>query len=90
MNQSGENIKVFISNLSGSVLTSQEIADNKNGGKILEPGDFISRDRSNVQQPIKPLAESVMVYSLQFNSQTVYLAKPVTYVVTLGVISAIE
>ena len=90
MNQSGEKIKVFVSNLTGSVLTSQEIADNRNGGKILEPGDFISRDRSNVRQPIKPLAESVMVYSLQFNSQTVYLAKPVTYVVTLGVIYAIE
>ena len=89
MNQSGENIKVFVSNLTGAVLTSQEIADNKEGGKILEPGDLICRDR-HVEQPVKPVAESVMVYSLQFDSQTEYLAKPVTYVATLGVICAIE
>jgi GMC oxidoreductase len=31
MNQSGEKIKVFVSNLTGSVLTSQEVADNKDG-----------------------------------------------------------
>ena len=89
MNQSGENIKVFVSNFTGAVLTSQEIADNKEGGKILEPGDLISRER-HVEQPIKPVAESVMVYSLQYNSQTEYLPKPVTYVATLGVICAIE
>jgi choline dehydrogenase-like flavoprotein len=93
MNQSGENIKVFVSNLTGAVLTSQEIADNKEGGKVLEPGDVVSRSRCYVeQQPItsKPVAESVMVYSLQYDSQTEYLAKPVMYLATLGVICVIE
>ena len=98
MNQSGENIKVFVSNLTGAVLTSEEIADNEEGGKILEPGDVVSRGRCrhvNVKQKpsrsIKPVvAESVMVYSLQYDSQTEYIAKPVTYVATLGVICVIE
>jgi choline dehydrogenase-like flavoprotein len=89
INQSGENIKVFVSNLTGAVLSAEEIADNKNGGKILEPGDLIQRGR-NVVQPIKPVAESVMVYTLQFDSLTEYLSKPVTYVATLGVICVIE
>jgi choline dehydrogenase-like flavoprotein len=88
MNQSGEKTKVFVSNLAGAVLTSQEIADNRNGGKIMEPGDLISRDR-HVEQPIRPVAESVMVYSLQYNSQTEFLQRPVTYVATLGVICTI-
>ena len=91
MNQSGENIKVFVSNLAGAVLSSQEIADNKEGGKVLEPGEVVSRCRGYVeQQPTKPVAESVMVYGLQYDSQTEYLAKPVTYVATFGVICVIE
>ena len=85
MNQSGEKIKVFVSNLSGAVLTSEEVADNKNGGKIMEPGDLISRDRHP-----NAVDESVMVYSLQFNSQTEFLPKPVTYVATPGIICVIE
>jgi choline dehydrogenase-like flavoprotein len=89
MNQSGEKIKVFVSNLTGAVLTSQEIADNKNGGKIMEAGDFISRDRC-VQKPNKTVDESVMVYSLQLNSQTEYLPKPIIYVATPGVVCVIE
>ena len=32
MNQSGERIKVFVSNLTGAVLTKEEIADNEDGG----------------------------------------------------------
>jgi choline dehydrogenase-like flavoprotein len=90
MNQSGENIKVFVSNLSGAVLSSQEIADNQKGGKILEPGDLLSRDRHVDQVITKPVAESVMVYSLQYNSQTEFLQKPVTYVATFGVICTID
>ena len=92
LNQSGDKIKVFISNLSGAALSDGEIADNKEGGKVLEPGDFISRDRSNVQQPIelKPVAESVLVYSLQFNSDKEFLKKPVTVVATIGEICIID
>ena len=96
MNQSGENIKVFVSNLTGAVLTSEEIADNEEGGKILEPGDLICRGRRHVgreqQKPstIKPVVESVMVYCLQYDSQTEYIAKPVMYAATLGVICVIE
>jgi len=85
MNQSGEKIKVFVSNLSGAVLTNEEVADNKNGGKIMEPGDLISRDRHP-----NAVDESVMVYSLRFNSQTEFLRKPVTYVATPGVICTIR
>ena len=88
MNQSGERIKVCVSNLSGAVLSSEEIADNNAGGKIMEPGDLILRDR-NVE-PKKPVDESVMVYSLQYNSQTEFLPNPVTYVATPGVICVIE
>ena len=92
MNQSGNKIKVFISNLTGATLNNEEIEDNKNGGKIMEPGDFLSRDRSNAQQPIesRPVAESVMVYSLQFNSDKEFLKKPVTVVATIGTICVIE
>lgn len=79
--QSGERIKVFVSNLSCAVLTSDEIADNEDGGKIMELGDLISRDR----QP-NAVEESVMVYSLQYNSQTEFLLKPVTYAAAPGVI----
>ena len=88
MNQSGERIKVCVSNLTGAVLSSDEIADNKNGGKVMEPGDLISRAR-NVQ-PSRMVVESVMVYSLQYNSQTDYLATPVTYVATPGIICIVE
>ena len=92
MNQSGENVKVFVSNLTGATLSPEEIADNKEGGKVLEPGDFISRDRSNEQQPIesRPVAESVLVYTLQYNSDKLYLKKPETLVATLGVICIID
>ena len=43
--QYGERIKVHVFNLTGAVLTkdSKEIADNEDGGKILEPGELISR-----------------------------------------------
>ena len=84
MNQSGERIKVFVSNHSGAVLTSDEIADNKKGGKIMEPGDLITRDRHP-----KAVDESVMVFTLQYNSQTEYLPKPVTYVAIPGVVCPI-
>jgi hypothetical protein len=85
MNQSGEKIKVFVSNRSGAVLTSEETADNKNGGKIMEPGDLITLDR----QP-KAVDESVMVYALQHNSQTEFLSKFETYVAIPGAICVIE
>jgi len=88
MNQAGEKIKIYVSNLSGAVLTNEEITDNRNGGKILEPGDLVSRDR-NVPAPYKTVDESVMVYSLQYNSQTEYLPRPVTYVASPGIICAI-
>ena len=55
---------------------------------MLEPGDFISRNR-HVEQLIKPVSESVMVHSLQYNPKTEYLTNPVTYVAILGVICAI-
>jgi hypothetical protein len=91
MNQSGENIKVFVSNLTGAILSGEEIADNKEGGKILELGDLIQRGR-HVDQPIKPVSESVMVYSLQLNPQTenLHRQKPVTYVASFGAICIIE
>ena len=85
MNQSGERIKVFVSNRSGAVLSSDEAADNKNGGKIMEPGDLVTLDRQS-----KAVDESVMVYALQHNSQTQYLSKFETYVAIPGVICVIE
>jgi len=88
MNQSGEKIKIYVSNLTGAELSNAEITDNRNGGKILDPGDLITRDRS-VPPPYKTVEESVMVYSLQYNSQTEYLPRPVTYVASPGVICAI-
>jgi len=89
MNQSGESIKVYISNLTGTDLSDDEVKDNKDGGKVLKPGELINRGR-NVDQPIKPVAESVMVYTLQFDSLDKYLPKPVTYVATLGTICIID
>jgi hypothetical protein len=65
-------------------LTDEEVADNTKGGKEMEPGNLIARDRGP-----KAVDESVMVFSLQFNSQTEYLPRPVTYVATPGVICAI-
>jgi hypothetical protein len=76
MNQSGEKIKIYVSNLTDAELSNAEITDNRNGGQILDPGDLITRDRS-VPAPYKTVEESVMVYSLQYNSQTEYLPRPV-------------
>ena len=89
VNQSGEKIKVFVSNLTGAVLSSEEIADNREGGKIMEPGDIVIRDRQ-VQHINGSVDESVMVYSLQYNSDKEYLPKPVTYVATPGVACIVE
>ena len=58
MNQSGERIKVRVSNLTGAVLTREEIEHNRNGGKMLEPGELVSRVH-NVE-PRKTLDESVL------------------------------
>ena len=88
MNQSGERIKVLVSNLSGAKWSPQEIADNKNGGKVMEPGDILTRNR-NVS-PNDTVDKSVMVYSLQYDSQTDYLPTPVTYVATPGLLCIIE
>ena len=88
VNQSGERIKVRISNLSGAVLTEEEIADNADGGKILDPGEILSRGR-NVE-PKMPLDESVLVYSLQYNSKDEFLSNPVTYVASPGSLCIIE
>ena len=92
MNQSGEKIKVFISNLSGAELTDQEKEDNKKGGKILEPGDLITRNRhvGSGKAVDKTGVESVLVFSLQYNSQTEFLPNPVTYVAKFGAVCVIE
>jgi len=90
VNQSGDKIKVFVSNLSGVELTVLEKEDNKNGGKILKPGEFISRDRTRTPDPFDTVVESVMVFGLEYNSQDKFLPNPVTYVAKPGVVCVIE
>ncbi|KAK7463480.1 hypothetical protein VKT23_006829 [Stygiomarasmius scandens] len=83
MNQTGDRIKVFISNRAGVTLTQEEINDNKDG-KVLEPGDLVSRERTTDQY------ETVMVYKLDYNSRDVYISQPVPYIARAGQICAIE
>jgi len=91
MNQSGDKIKVLVSNHSGVDLTEGEKKDNKNGGMILNPGDSISRDRTRTPNDFDPLVESVMVFGLEFNSKDKFLLNPVnTYVAKPGVVCVIE
>ena len=54
----------------------------------MEPGDILTRNR-NVS-PNDTVDKSVMVYSLQYDSQTDYLPTPVTYVATPGLLCIIE
>jgi choline dehydrogenase-like flavoprotein len=83
MNQTGEPMKVFISNRGFVNLTDEEIDDNKEC-KVLGPGEVVERKRR------RGVDESVMVYRLDYNTDTVYLPTPVPYIATPGRICAIE
>jgi len=77
MNQTGENIKIFISNNSGAESTS---ADKE---MILGPGDDTSRVRKD------DVTESVAVYRLKYNSNTDYLTKPTFWNAKAGELTVI-
>jgi len=83
MNQTGDPIKVFVSNRAGVTLTQEEIDENKNG-KVLGPGEKVARERS------VGVDETVMVYRLDYNSRDVYLPRPVPYIATPGRVCIIE
>ncbi|KDR79154.1 hypothetical protein GALMADRAFT_208619 [Galerina marginata CBS 339.88] len=83
MNQIGDKIKVFVSNRAGVTLDQTEINDNVNG-KILGPGESVSRKRS------VGVDETVMVYRLDYNSNDVYLPQPELYSATPGTVCVIE
>jgi len=83
MNQTGERIKVFVSNRAGVTLSQAEIDDNVNG-KILGPGEIVARKRS------VGVDETAMVYRLDYNTLVVYLPQPVPYIATPGSVCAIE
>lgn len=87
MNQSGEKIKVFVSNTADGDLTEEEKNDNKNGGKELFPGDILERQRTI--RGNQPRDETVMVYRLDFNTDKIYLPQPFPYVATPGRVCAI-
>jgi choline dehydrogenase-like flavoprotein len=77
VNQTGENIRVFVSNSAGVPLTSKDVVE------TLTPGQLTTRDRK------RKVPESVMVYRLDYNSDTKYLPEPQLYVATPGKILAI-
>ena len=83
MNQTGDPIKVFVSNRAGVTLTQEEIDENKNG-KVLGPGEKVARERS------VGVDETVMVYRLDYNSRDVYLPRPIPYIATPGRVCIIE
>jgi len=83
MNQTGEPIKVYVSNRAGVTLTDEEIDENKEC-KILCPGEVVKRKRRG------GVDESVMVYRLDYNTDTVYLPTPVPYIATPGRICVVE
>jgi len=77
MNQTGENIKIFISNNAGALLTS----DDKE--MILGPGDDTKRVRKD------GFTESVAVYTLKYNSNADYLPKPTFWNAKAGELTVI-
>ncbi|ESK95382.1 hypothetical protein Moror_3820 [Moniliophthora roreri MCA 2997] len=83
MNQTGDTIKVFVSNRAGVTLSQEEINDNKDG-KVLRPGDIVARKRS------VGVDETVMVYRLDYNSTDVYLPRPIPYIATPSQVCVIE
>ena len=86
MNQSGERIKVFVSNRACVDLTQEEIDDNVEG-KVLEPGVTLDRLR------VPGVDETVMVYKLDYkpnkDEPDVYLPTPVPYIATPGSICTV-
>ena len=88
VNQSGEDIKVYVSNITGANLTPEENEDNETGGRKLKAREHICRRRF-VIQPKNTMAESVLVYSLKPGSAE-YFPQPATYLATPGVICVIE
>ncbi|THU84054.1 FAD/NAD(P)-binding domain-containing protein [Dendrothele bispora CBS 962.96] len=83
MNQTGDRIKVFISNRAGVKLSQDEINDNKEG-KVLDPGELVARKRAI------GIDETAMVYKLDYNSCDVYQPRPIPYVVSPGRVNPIE
>ena len=83
MNQTGESIKVFVSNRAGVALQKEEVDDNKTG-RILKPGEVIGRAR------LHGVDETVMVYRLDYNTDEVYLPTPIPYIASPGSIRTIE
>ena len=79
MNQTGENIQVFVSNRAGVT-----IGDMEKEPEVMGPGQVISRKRK-----IK-VNESVFVYRLQYNSNDKFLEKPVLYLAEPGIVLPID
>jgi hypothetical protein len=77
VNQTGENIRVFVSNRAGVTSTSKDVVE------TLTPGQLTTRDRK------EKVPESVMVYRLDYNSDDKYLPEPQLYVANPGKILAI-
>ena len=77
MNQTGENIQVFVSNRASVTTTSETVPE------TLGPGQIARRKRK-----VK-VDESVLVYRLQFNSDCKFLDKPVLYLAEPGVVLTI-
>lgn len=93
MNQTGEDIKIFVSNHLGVWPMSNNIADNTDTGDIAEspggltilsPGEILSCNRSS------KLKESVMVYRLNLNSKNTYQSEPLLYVATPGKLCIVD
>ncbi|KLO14876.1 FAD/NAD(P)-binding domain-containing protein [Schizopora paradoxa] len=77
MNQTGENIKIFISNNAGAPLTSDDRE------MVLGPGDDTQRVRK------EGFTESVAVYRLKYNSDSDFLAKPTFWTAKAGELTVI-
>ena len=77
VNQTGEKIRVFVSNCAG-VASSV-----KNTEETLNPGQLATRDRKN------GVSEAVFVYRLKYNSTTDFLDDPILLIANPGSILAI-
>ncbi|KAI5989294.1 hypothetical protein EDD15DRAFT_1315096 [Pisolithus albus] len=83
MNQTGDKVKVFVSNRAGVPETTEEIAENVKG-RILLPGEILSRKRS------RTIDETAMVYQLDFNSKDNYQPRPVLYLASPGALCVVD
>lgn len=80
MNQTGERIEVVVSNVANVPVQDPE----KEGRQRMEPGDIIERKRKH------DVVESVMVYTLDFNSNDTFVPEPNFYVAHPGQVLAIS